>query len=73
MEQPIVERMLAQRVDGLVLATPTPGDFLVDFIVATGLHPVMVNRADESGRPRSVVGDDWLAMKLVINNLVATG
>ncbi|WP_431274538.1 LacI family DNA-binding transcriptional regulator [Variovorax ureilyticus] len=71
--QPIVERMLAQRVDGLVMAIATRDDPLVDFIVRAGMHAVLVNRADESGRLPAVVSDDRLAMKLAVDHLVATG
>ena len=73
MARSVVERMMAQRVDGLVLATASRVDPLVDFIVAAGVHAVMVNRADESGRVPSVVSDDRLAMKLVIDHLIASG
>jgi LacI family transcriptional regulator len=71
--QPIVERMLAQQVDGVVLATASREDPLVDFLIRAGLHAVMVNRADESGRLASVVSDDRLAMKLAVDHLVDTG
>lgn len=73
MARPIVERMLAQQVDGIVLATASREDPLVDFIVGAGLHAVMVNRADESGRLPSVVSDDRLAMKLAVDHVVQTG
>ncbi|TFZ04990.1 LacI family DNA-binding transcriptional regulator [Ramlibacter rhizophilus] len=69
----VVERMLAQQVDGIVLATAAREDPLVDFITASGLHAVMVNRADESGRLPSVVSDDRLAMKLAVEHVLRTG
>jgi LacI family transcriptional regulator len=71
--QPIVERMQAQQVDGIVLATASREDPLVDFLMRAGLHAVMVNRADESGRLASVVSDDRLAMKLSVDHLLDTG
>lgn len=71
--RPIVERMLSQQVDGVVLATASLRDPLVDFIIDSGLHAVMVNRADESGRLSSVVSDDRLAMQLVVDHLVDRG
>lgn len=71
--QPIVERMVGQGVDGIVLATATRGDPLVELVRKLGLHAVMVNRADESGRMPSVVSDDALAMKLAVNHLLDTG
>ncbi|MGJ7509186.1 LacI family DNA-binding transcriptional regulator [Variovorax sp. GT1P44] len=71
--RPIVERMLAQRVDGLVMATATRDDPLVDYIAKAGMHAVLVNRADETGRLPAVVSDDRLAMKLAVDHLVSTG
>ena len=71
--QPIVERMLAQQVDGLVLAIAVRDDPLVDFIARTGLRAVLVNRADETGRLPAVVSDDRLAMKLAVDHLVGLG
>jgi LacI family transcriptional regulator len=71
--RPIVERMQAQRVDGLVMAIATRDDPLVDYIAKAGMHAVLVNRADESGRLPAVVSDDRLAMKLAVDHLVSTG
>ncbi|MDN8617581.1 LacI family DNA-binding transcriptional regulator [Variovorax ginsengisoli] len=71
--RPIVERMLAQRVDGLVLAIATRDDPLVDYIGKAGLQAVLVNRADETGRLPAVVSDDRLAMKLAVDHLVSLG
>lgn len=73
MAKPIIERMLAQQVDGIVLATAVRNDPAVDFIIEAGLHAVMVNRADDSGRLASVVSDDRLAMKLVVDHLLQSG
>jgi LacI family transcriptional regulator len=71
--RPIVERMLAQRVDGLVLATATRDDPLLDYIAQAGMQAVLVNRADDTGRLPAVVSDDRLAMKLAVDHLVEGG
>jgi LacI family transcriptional regulator len=71
--QTVLERMLSQQVDGVLLATAERGDPAVDFLIASGLHAVMVNRADESGRLSSVVSDDQLAMRLAVDHLVQQG
>ena len=71
--RPVVERMLAQQVDGLVMATATRDDPLVDYLKKAGMHAVLVNRADESGRLPAVVSDDRLAMKLAVDHLVSLG
>ncbi|MBL8287788.1 MAG: LacI family DNA-binding transcriptional regulator [Rubrivivax sp.] len=68
-----LQRMLAQQVDGVILATAVRRDPMVDFIVESGLNAVLVNRADDSGRLASVVSDDRLAMRLVVEHLVARG
>lgn len=71
--QPVIERMLAQRVDGVILATAVRDDPLLRFITDAGLKAVLVNRADESGRLPAVVSDDRLAMKLAVDHLVGLG
>lgn len=71
--KPILERMQAQQVDGLIMAIAMRDDPLVDHIVRNGVHAVLVNRADESGRLPAVVSDDRLAMKLAVDHLVALG
>lgn len=71
--QAVVERMIAQRVDGLVLANATRDDPLIGFLQRSGLQAVLVNRADEAGRLSAVVGDDRLAMKLAVDHLAREG
>ncbi|OUM02149.1 LacI family DNA-binding transcriptional regulator [Variovorax sp. JS1663] len=71
--RPIIERMLAQQVDGVVLAIATRDDPLLDFLRQVGMRAVLVNRADESGRLPAVVSDDRLAMKLAVDHLVGAG
>ena len=71
--RPVLERMLAQRVDGVVMASATRDDPLVDFVAKAGMTAVLVNRADETGRLPAVVSDDRLAMKLAVDHLVALG
>ena len=67
--QAVVERMMAQRVDGIVMANATRDDPLIAFALRAGLQAVLVNRADEAGRLSAVVGDDRLAMKLAVDHL----
>jgi len=71
--QVIVERMLAQRVDGLVLATATRADPLIDFLAAAKVPAVLVNRADETGRLTAIVTDDRVAMHLIVHHLADRG
>ena len=69
----VVERMLAQRVDGIVLANALRDDPLIAYLQRMGVAAVLVNRADEAGRLSAVVGDDRLAMKLAVDHLVGEG
>jgi LacI family transcriptional regulator len=69
----VAERMIAQRVDGIVMANAVRNDPLVDFLQRAGMQAVLVNRADESGRVSAVIGDDRLAMKLAVDHLVELG
>ena len=71
--RPIVDRMLAQQVDGLVMASAMRDDPLMAYITQLGMHVVLVNRADESGRLPAVVSNDRLAMALAVEHLVAQG
>ncbi|WP_295381625.1 LacI family DNA-binding transcriptional regulator [uncultured Pseudacidovorax sp.] len=71
--QPILARMKAQQIDGLVMAIALREDPLIDFVRDSDMHAVMVNRADESGRLPAAVSDDRLAMKLAVDHLVALG
>ena len=71
--RPVIERMLAQQVDGVVLAIATRDDPLIDYLRQVGMRAVLVNRADEAGRLPAVVSDDRLAMKLAVDHLVAAG
>ncbi|MBS0339038.1 MAG: LacI family DNA-binding transcriptional regulator [Proteobacteria bacterium] len=70
---PIVERMLAQQVDGLVNAIARRDDPLLPYLARVGMHAVLVNRADESGQLPAVVSDDRLAMKLAVEHLLSLG
>jgi len=70
---PIVERMLAQQVDGLVNAIARRDDPLLAYLARVGMHAVLVNRADESGKLPAVVSDDRLAMKLAVEHLLSLG
>lgn len=71
--QAVAERMIAQRVDGIVMASAVRDDPLVDYLQKSGVQAVLVNRADETGRLAAVVGDDRLAMKLAVDHLVRLG
>ena len=65
-----VERLLSQRVDGLILATVSQDDELVGFCIRRGLPAILVNRSEARDRVSSVVSDDDMGMRLAVDHLV---
>jgi len=68
-----VERLLSQRVDGLILATVSQDDELVGFCLQRGLPVILVNRSETRDRVSSVVSDDDMGMRLAVDHLVGLG
>ena len=68
-----VDRLLSQRIDGLILATVSRDDALVGYCLDHGLPVVLVNRSEASDRVPSVVSDDEKGMALAVDHLVAIG
>ncbi len=68
-----VERMLAQRVEGFLVASAVRDDDWLEGLRRGGAAIVLVNRADGRGRLPAVVSDDALAMTLAVDHLVALG
>jgi len=68
-----VERLLSQRVDGLILATVSQDDELVGFCIQRGLPVILVNRSEARDRVSSVVSDDDMGMRLAVDHLVGLG
>jgi LacI family transcriptional regulator len=71
--QAALERMQAQRVEGLLVATAVRDDGWLDAVRASGMPIVLVNRSDGRGLLPAVVSDDMLAMRLAVDHLVALG
>lgn len=69
----VVERLLARQVDGLVLATVTRHDAIVDLCMNAQIPLVVVNRNEIDHRVSSVVSDDARGMRLAVDHLVALG
>ncbi|MET4476724.1 LacI family DNA-binding transcriptional regulator [Bradyrhizobium sp. F1.13.3] len=68
-----VEKLLNQRVDGLILATVSQDDELVGYCLERGLPVVLVNRSEALDRAPSVVSDDDMGMRLAVDHLVGLG
>lgn len=71
----VVERLLARQVDGLILATASLRDTIVELCLAAQAPIVLVNRSepDADHRVSSVVSDDMRGMKLAVDHLVSLG
>lgn len=69
----LFNELLARRVDGLVLATASRSDPLVERTLETGIPTVLVNRAESGNRVGSVVSDDGEGMRLAVEHLLDLG
>jgi LacI family transcriptional regulator len=73
----VAERLLAQGVDGAILATASDDDPALAVLrrahLGAGLPVVLVNRALASGEVAAVVSDDELGMALAVEHLAGLG
>jgi LacI family transcriptional regulator len=69
----LIEGLMARRVDGLVLATVSRKDPVVDHCLRSGLPAVLVYRTESQPRLSTVVSDDAGGMKLAVDHLVGLG
>lgn len=65
--------LVARRVEGLILATVSRNDDLVQQCMSEGLPVVLVNRAESRMRVSSVTSDDVYGMRLAIDHLHTQG
>src|SRR5882757_4797168 len=65
----LVAKLMARRVDGLILATVSRDDPLVAYCIERNLPAVLVNRAETQPRLSAVVSDDALGMQLAVDHL----
>jgi LacI family transcriptional regulator len=71
--QAAVERMLAQRVEGFLIATAVRDDAWLEGLRKSGARIVLVNRTDGRGLLPAVTSDDMLGMRLAVQHLVGLG
>lgn len=69
----LFNELLARRVDGLILATASRSDPLVERTLESGVPTVLVNRAESGNRVGSVVSDDSEGMRLAVEHLIDLG
>ncbi len=72
-EGDIIENMRARDVDGLILATATRRDPVVDMCIEQGIPVVLVNRTVSRHHVPAVVNDDELGIELALAHLVGLG
>ena len=72
-QQPLVDKLIARGVDGLVLATVVLGDSVVGHCLAAGIPVVLVNRSDGGKKLSAVATDDEAGMRLAVEHLVSLG
>ncbi|NNC64013.1 MAG: LacI family DNA-binding transcriptional regulator [Gammaproteobacteria bacterium] len=72
-EGEIIENLRARDIDGLILATATRRDPVVDACVEQGIPVVLVNRTVSRHHVPAVVNDDELGIELALQHLVALG
>lgn len=69
----LVDELMARRVEGLVLASATRNDPVLNHCLAEAMPVVLVNRADDQDRAPSVVSDDVAGMRAAVGHLHALG
>ena len=72
-QQPLVDKLIARGVDGLVLATVTLNDPVVGHCLAASVPVVLVNRSDAGRKLPAVVTDDEAGMRLAVDHLAGLG
>lgn len=68
-----LERLAARRIDGVVIATATRRDALIEQCRGLGLPAVLVNRAADGHKVSAVVNDDRAGIALATEHLLALG
>jgi len=69
----ILSGMIERRVDGLILASATLHDPILDEWISEQVPVILMNRSDDSGRAPSVINDDIRGMGLAVSHLVGLG
>jgi len=69
----VARRLIARRVEALILATVCNDDPVVALCLAADMPTVLVNRAEARSRVPAVVSDDVRGMELAVEHLVGLG
>jgi LacI family transcriptional regulator len=68
-----IDALLAQQVDGLILATALVEDGLVADVIERGVPLVLLNRHTQTSNAHAIVGADVLGIELAVAHLVSMG
>ena len=69
----VVAGMIDRQVDGLILATATLHDPIVEESIERGAPVVLINRTDDTGRAPSVINDELGGIGLAVRHVVEIG
>jgi LacI family transcriptional regulator len=69
----VVAGMIDRQVDGLILATATLHDPIVEEWIERGAPLVLINRTDETGRAPAVINDDLSGIAMAVRHVVELG
>ncbi len=69
----VIRTLVERRVDGLILATATRDDALLESLMAQEIPIVLVNRTTERVNLPAILGDDYAGIGLAVEHLEALG
>ncbi len=69
----VIAGMIDRQVDGLILATVTLHDPIVEEWFEGGAPLVLINRTDETGRAAAVINDDLRGIALAVEHVAGLG
>lgn len=69
----VVATMLERQVDGVILATATRSDAVVEDLRRRGVPTVLVNRRSDDLSVPAIIGDDHAGIGLAVEHLVSIG
>jgi LacI family transcriptional regulator len=69
----VVEALVERRVDGIILATASRSDEVIEDLTERGVHMVLVNRSTEGLPVPAILGDDLTGIGLAVDHLAQLG
>lgn len=69
----VVQALVEKRVDGMILATASRSDDVINELLDSGIHIVLVNRSTEGAPVPAILGDDQTGIGLAVDHLATLG